>query len=184
MLKLPIPEQLFDLAQERADAMPVLNGSHRGAAGNEVGCLGEVVVEALLQIFDIDFEFLGATSHDLNVGQEKWEVKTKDRTVVPIPTYDCSVPLYNIDHQMVDRYVFVSLLRRGGTNMGVRRFPTAFVLGVADRDRILSNGRIWKAGEIDKSNGTKFWTDCINLPISKLDSVIGLFNSLQPITKT
>lgn len=152
--------------------MPVLNGSHRGVAGNEVGCLGEVIVEALLTAFEIDFKFTGATSHDLQVGGEFWEVKTKDRTVIPKPFYDCSVPLYNSDHQKVDEYVFVSLYRDGGASMGVRRFPIAYVVGIVNRERVFREGRVWRAGETDPSNGTQFWTDCVNLPISRLDSFV------------
>ena len=29
-------------------------------------------------------------------------------------------------------------------------------------------GKNWRAGEIDNSNGTKFWTDCINIKINQL----------------
>jgi len=179
MLKLPIPEHVYELAQERADAMPILKGSHRGVAGNEVGCLGEVVVEQLLECFGVGFQFKGATSHNLQVGQELWEIKTKDRTVPPQPSYDCSVPLYNSDHQTVDRYIFVSLLRPKGQDRGIRRFSTAYVLGAASRERVFEHGQIWRAGETDPSNGTKFWTDCVNLPISRLDSFVQLLSNVN-----
>jgi hypothetical protein len=179
MLKLPIPEAIHKIAQERADAMPVLRGSHRGKAGNEVGCLGEVIVEGLLKVLEVQFDFEGATSHDLRVGDELWEVKTKDRTVVPMGFYDCSVPLYNHEHQDVNRYVFVSLLRRGDETLGVKRFPIAFVLGMASREEIFKSGRTWKAGEVDPSNGTKFWTDCVNLPIAKLTPFLDFIDTWQ-----
>jgi len=183
MLKLPIPEEIYQIAQQRSDEMPVLNGSHRGKAGNEVGCLGEIIIEGLLRVLEVPFEFEGATSHDLRVGTETWEVKTKDRTVVPMGFYDCSVPLNNHEHQNVDRYVFVSLLRRGKESMGVRRFPTAFVLGVASREKVMQKGRVWRAGEVDPSNGTKFWTDCVNLPIADLDSFMQFADSLALTAK-
>jgi hypothetical protein len=175
MLKLPIPNRVHEIAQERADAMPILNGSHRGKAANEVGCMGEIIVEEVLKALEVPFEFIGATSHDLRIGNELWEVKTKERTVVPQPSYDCSVPLYNSDHQQVDRYVFLSLLQGGNKENGVKRFHTAFLLGIATRGKIHEESRVWKAGDVDPSNGTKFWTDCMNLPISKLDPFLPHF---------
>jgi hypothetical protein len=155
--------------------MPILKGSHRGKAANEVGCLGEILIEELLLALKVPYEFIGATSHDLKVNGELWEVKTKDRTVVPQDFYDCSVPLYNHEHQNVDKYVFVSLLREGDQSLGVKRFPIAFVLGVASRQKLFENGRVWQAGEVDPSNGTKFWTDCVNLPVNQLDSFLSFF---------
>lgn len=155
--------------------MPILRGSHRGKAANEVGCMGEIIVEEVLKALEVRFEFIGATSHDLRIGDELWEVKTKERTVAPQPFYDCSVPLYNSDHQQVDRYVFVSLLKGGGTHLGVKRFKTAFLLGIATREKIYAENRVWRAGDVDPSNGTKFWTDCMNLPISKLDPFLPHF---------
>lgn len=174
MLKLPIPQAVHELALERAEAMPVLHGSHRGVAANQVGCLGEVIVERLLECMRVPFESVGATSHDLQVGKELWEVKTKDRTVVPKSSYDCSVPLYNSEHQVVDRYVFVSLLRDRKDSLDIRRFTVAYLVGTATRQQVFDHGKVWRAGEVDPSNGTKFWTDCINIPISRLDSFLQL----------
>jgi hypothetical protein len=30
------------------------------------------------------------------------------------------------------------------------------------------HGKIWRAGQTDPDNGTTFWTDCLNIKISKL----------------
>lgn len=168
LLRIPITEVVYAEAERRVSEMPVLNGSHRGEAANEVGVLGEVVVEACLSALDVPFTPEGKTSHDLSItGKGIVEIKTKDRTVKPLPHYECSVPLYNHDHQVVDWYIFVSLLRKGKAE-NIRRFKEAWVVGCMGRQKLQSIGKVWKAGEVDPDNGTKFWTDCINVQISDL----------------
>jgi hypothetical protein len=167
MLKIPISEPAYQEAEKRLAEMPVLAGSHRGEAANEVGVLGEVVTEWCLSALHVPFKREGKTSHDLRIiDKGVVEIKTKDRTVRPLPHYDCSVPLYNHDHQAVDWYIFVSLFR--GKKQGLRRFTEAWIVGCMGRDRLQSIGQVWKAGETDPSNGTKFWTDCINVAIKDL----------------
>ena len=42
---------------------------------------------------------------------------------------------------------------------------------------------VWRAGEVDPSNGTKFWTDCVNLPIADLDPFMQFADSLALAAK-
>lgn len=107
------------------------------------------------------------TTHDylLSATSETLEIKTKDRTVLPRPHYECSVPLYNHEHQRPAWYLFVSLLRVDGPK-DITKFTRAFIVGACQRDD-LKNGVVWKAGDTD-TNGTTFWTDCINVKIGDL----------------
>ena len=157
----------------RAESTRVFDNSHRGRDANLVGALGECVFEHWMRGHDIPFEFVGATTHDYIVGTRglTLEVKTKDRTVVPRPHYEATIPAYNADHQQPDWYVFVRLLRAAGATTGVRRFTAAFIVGAYPGPEFHAEARLWRAGEVDPANGTKFWTDCYNLPIQRLTDI-------------
>lgn len=159
---------LWDRAQERASKMPIYPGSHRGMAANQVGALGEVVFEHFLFRHEIPFIQRYATTEDLAVLGDTLEVKTKDRTVRPRGDHDCTVPLYNHDHQRPTKFVFVSLLRtRGDNRMQMDRFLKAYLLGWCSLEK-MDSGREWGAGDVDESNGTKFWTACKNIYVRDL----------------
>jgi len=167
MIRLLIPESIHEESERIVKQMPVWKGSHRGLAANEVGVLGEVIIRECLRALDVPFVWDNQTSHDLSVDGKRVEIKTKDRTVRPLPHFGCSVPVYNHPHQNVDWYIFVSLLRGKGSE-GPRRFSEAFILGVIGRKQLGELGKVWKAGETDEANGTKFWTDCINVSVDQL----------------
>lgn len=162
-------EELWRRGAERSRTMPIYERSHRGRHANLVGALGEVMFEHWLSLKGCWFVFDSLTTHDYRVGpkQVTVEVKTKDRTVPPRPSFDATIPLYNADHQHPDWYVFISLLRASNIDDPVRRYTTAYLVGCYPADRFRS-GKIWRAGDVDPANGTKFWTDCINRPISQL----------------
>ncbi|CAN0508260.1 unnamed protein product, partial [Discosporangium mesarthrocarpum] len=150
---------------------PVFENSHRKEAANEVGCLGEVVFEAFLNHHGINYsDERNLTSHDYTVGNKlSLDVKTKDRTVIPKIGYDNSVPIYNHEHQRVDYYYFISLLRDKNIDPSdIRRFTNAYILGGISRELLHKHGIVWKAGDVDSRNGTKFWTDCINVSMGDL----------------
>lgn len=148
--------------------MPVYAGSHRKGAANEVGALGEVVFESFLAGHGIPFTPRYATTDDLELFGATADVKTKDRTVRPQPHHECSVPLYNHEHQRPSFYVFVSLLRdRKAAVPGIERFTCAYLLGWASLKQV-DSGKRWEAGEVDPENGTQFWTACLNLAIRDL----------------
>lgn len=168
MIEVPYDEHLWELAAERARRMPVYAGSHRKAAANEVGALGEVVFEDYLARHGIPFTPRYVTTDDLELFGATVDVKTKDRTVHPRPHHGCSVPLYNHEHQRPSLYVFVSLYRDKGSSLpGIKRFTSAFLLGWASL-RQVDAGRRWEAGETDPENGTRFWTACLNLAVQDL----------------
>jgi hypothetical protein len=161
-------KRLWDRAQERALAMPVYENSHRKFKANQVGALGEVVFEAFLEHYNIPFTASYKTTEDIKVFGDTIDIKTKDRTVYPQPEYDCTVPLYNHEHQRPSRYVFVSLLRNAtDTGENIERFSAAYLVGWCTLDR-MEQGKIWEEDEVDPRNGTKFWTRCKNVYISDL----------------
>lgn len=160
----------YERALAKLDEQPVYAGSHRKREGNEVGFLGEAVTERLLRDAGVNFSVDAMTSHDLRLSTEKSiEVKTKDRTVRPKLHYDCSVPLYNHEHQNVDYYIFVSL-ERDKLLDGIRRFRRAHLVGVANRTMLDRYAVVWDAGQTDPDNGTTFWTACRNIRIEQLVS--------------
>lgn len=166
---------LWRIAEERAAGMPVYTGSHRGKAANQVGALGEVLFEYLLTAHGISFVPRYETTEDLEVCGDTIDVKTKDRTVAPRRHYECSVPLYNHEHQRPAIYVFVSLLRskfdKRTTN---ERFTKAFIVGWCTLGEIDAKGTLKRTNEVDRSNGTRFWTACKNLAISDLNPMADL----------
>lgn len=168
MIRYPRDDAVWSEAKDRAAGLPVYPGSHRGRAANEVGTLGEVVFEKFLRENRIPFNPRYTTTDDLEIFGARVDVKTKDRTVPPEPYHECSVPLYNHQHQRPDFYVFVSLQRdREQEIEGLERFSHAYLLGWASI-RQVDHGKRWEAGDVDPENGTKFWTACLNIKVRDL----------------
>lgn len=163
------PELLAE-ASGRAEALPVFENSHREHDANIVGCIGEVLFERLLHHAGIPFEDQReSTRHDYAVGDTCIDVKTKDRTVRPRAHFDNSVPLYNHEHQRPDYYYFVSLLRDPrSADTGPGRFTEGFLLGGISIGNLDRDGITWQAGQTDPSNGTTFWTACVNVRMGQL----------------
>lgn len=161
-------------ALARAESLPVFEGSHRKLQANIVGSIGEIVFEQFLARNDVPFEDRReSTRHDYLVGRQRLtlDLKTKDRTVKPRIDYDNSVPLYNHEHQRPRYYFFVSLLRAPDSDeKDIERFTTAFLLGGIDIETLDREGTRWEAGQTDPSNGTTFWTACINVSMRQLFS--------------
>lgn len=174
MFEIICNEEIWVAAEKLANNLPIYEKSHREKAANQVGCLGEVLAEHWFRLNSIKFiDERHVTTHDYRFSNGKTvDVKTKDRKVKPLPEYDCSVPLYNHEHQRPDFYLFVSLqMDRSDKSEDIRRFKTGYILGGANREYLEKRGVTWKAGETDTSNGTKFWTDCINIQIQNLASL-------------
>lgn len=164
-----IDDETRKRAAERLSAMRVYNLSHRGVAGNIVGALGEVVLERWLERQDIAFEWLADTHYDYRIAGETVEVKTKDRTVRPLPRYEASVPDYNVEHQRPDWYAFLSLQRQRGTG-GLSAYRWAYLVGISRAVDYHAAATRWDTDEIDPDNGTQFWTACWNVRHSRLGS--------------
>jgi hypothetical protein len=165
MIEVPL-HGLHRLAQERADATPELARSMRGAQGNEVGAMGELVAMRYLDNQNVLYLDEGKVSHDLLTGHGTMDVKTKERTVVPQPHYDCTVPDYVGDAQKPDWYLFVSLMSDGSAGCG--RFKRGWVLGTIRREKFYEVAVEWVPGVKDVSNGWEATIRCWNVPVSAL----------------
>ena len=79
------------------------------------------------------------------------------------------MPLYNHEHQRPDYYYFVSLLRDSqATPRSPARFIAANLVGGIDLETLDRDGTKWDKGQTDPSNGTTFWTACMNVTMAQL----------------
>ena len=185
IIEVALDKKHWTTASQRVLEIPIYKGSHRGIKANQVGSLGEVVFEEFLKMNQIKFtDQRNLTTHDYLINETiTVDVKTKDRTVRPLGFFDNSVPIYNHQHQRPHYYYFISLLRNKlDKSTNISRFKHAFILGATNILTLEKIGKKWRAGEIDNSNGTKFWTDCINIKVNQLiknDEMIKVFKKNQ-----
>jgi hypothetical protein len=169
-----IEESLYQEAELRAKNQKVFANSHRKKEANEVGCLGEVLAEQWMRTHGIVFKVeLEHTTHDYKVffGNETItiDVKTKDRTVIPKIDYDNSAPCYNHEHQKPDYFLFVTLHRdKKPKDKSIRKFYKAYIVGGISYKELDEVGIRFLKNEKDWRNGTKFWTDCLNVEMWQL----------------
>jgi len=173
LIQVDLTNRHYKLAKELLISRPIYAKSHRKNEANQVGFLGEVILLEFFKSNKIFVKEIFETTHDFELFNGRTiEVKTKDRTVVPLINYDCSVPLYNNSHQKVDYYFFISLFRdKSNKSNELERFTRSWILGIATNKEMTEHGKVWKAGETDSENGTTFWTDCLNIKIEKLKSI-------------
>lgn len=166
-----IKKHHWDSAQYRVNNSPVYKLSHRKEEANEVGFIGEIIFEEFLNDNGVIYsDERSSTKHDYIInGKYSLDLKTKDRTVIPMIHYDNSVPLYNHEHQRPDYYYFISLFRdKNDKTKDITRFKEAYILGGIGIQELEKVGIKWEAGEVDQRNGTKFWTACINVDMAQL----------------
>jgi len=169
LVGITITDQHRAHASELCATRPTYRGSHRGPHANEVGFLGEAVTIDHLAGNGLPITVDDTTTHDLRLPTgQTIDIKTKDRTVTPQPGYECSVPLYNHDHQQPDYYLFVSLQRDRNTPTSLQAFHTAHLLGAVSFRQLEGRGQHRPAGWTDPTNGTTFWTTAINIQIRQL----------------
>lgn len=178
MITLNITEEMHSQAIEAAKNLPIYDLSYRGGGANEIGCLGEAIVESWLKFNKIWYSNeTDQTTHDYSLKNgQTFEVKTKDRTVPMKANYECTIPDYNSEHQNPDFYIFVSIQRNKENNStDIRRFHTAYIVGGVNKEYFKSNSKEWKKGEIDLSNDMTIKFDCHNIAanlLAKPDKVI------------
>ena len=149
---------------------PIYKRSHRKEMANLVGCTGEVIVERWLKKRGLNPIIVGSIDHDMEiVGSNgkiiNFDIKTKDRTVKPMPKYEATVPAYVYDKQKPDFYIFVSLYRP--SNSAKNNFTEGYIVGAISRDDFDKKKYFEESGR--KSNGAMFFTDAWNVKIEDLD---------------
>ncbi len=164
-LEIPVAP-LLGIAAERAAEWPEYRRSMRKRAANEVGALGEVVALAYLASLSATVTEAGEIGHDLIVNGKTVDVKTKERTVAPLPHYECSVPEYLDGVQTPDVYLFVSLLSNG--KVGMDRFERAWVLGTLPHTQFHAQATHWTTDMVDRRNNWRATIPVRNVPISAL----------------
>ena len=146
----------------------VYNRSMRGKEANLVGAYGEIIVFDHFLKIGLNAYFAHKTTHDIEVEGYKIDVKTKERTVIPKPHYECTVPAYNHAHQKPNWFVFVSLLKNGE---GLKRFDRAWILGYISYYELNKKSKLWRKGEIDETNNWKATIDCWNVSVNDLTNL-------------
>jgi hypothetical protein len=183
-IRITITPEHHQQAQTLSDTRPIYRQSHRGKEANDVGSLGEIIAIQWLAQNQITTNHDDVTTHDLSLpNHQTIEIKTKDRTVAPQPHYECSIPLYNHDHQQPHYYLFVSIQRNKQTTLtGINRYHTAHILGAASQKQVNENAITRDTGWTDKRNDTTFWTACRNLTIKQLVNPQTTLASWQQLT--
>lgn len=171
MLEINLEPYLED-AQARAEELGDLDRSMRGLQASQVGALGELIGMDYLRGLGFELEEIYSTRYDVRAkvsGEWKTlEFKTKERTVVPQPHYDCTVPAYNHEYQRPDYFIFISLLSSGKSEK-INRFSRGFILGSIALERFEQLATAWDPSKRDNSNGWVPTINCYNVSISELD---------------
>jgi hypothetical protein len=170
IIEIQLDESIFQQAEFRLALMPVYKASHRKNGANQTGVIGEIIAERWLSANGIFYSADKTTQYDLRLlNNETIDVKTKERSTVPRLNFDCSVALYNHEHQRPNYYLFVSLRRNNTANrQDLRRFTHAYLVGATNQRQLHSYGRIIPANTVDNDNGMKNWTSMINISLDKL----------------
>ena len=141
-------------ARDKAAEMGKLHNSIMNGAGNIAGFIGEEIARQVLGgVLNNTYDY------DLTLDSGKTvDVKTKQTSVKPLETYDCSIAALNTK-QKCDYYCFVRVKNN---------FTVGWYLGVYDKQQYMEDAVFMKKGDVDSSNGYVVRSDCYNLKISKL----------------
>lgn len=164
MIQVDITEDHRKRATDLADDHAYKH-SMRGTEANIVGALGEIVTFDYLQSRLRPCMFLHTPQYDILMDEDDpytIDVKTKERSVVPLPGYDATVPAYNHDYQRPDIFIFTSV-RRDKNIEGIDRFLEAHIIGWCTYDYLTEHAVFWNTSMEDHSNGWKPTIDCWNI---------------------
>lgn len=167
-------EPWYELADARAREIGSLEYSMRGLQASQVGAMGELVGMHYLDLLKVKYEDVSgeSTTHDINAfvegGKKKVEFKSKERTVAPLEYYDCTVPMYNKEHQQPDYYIFLSLLSTGKSE-DIKRFKKGYLLGSLSREEFNARATLWVPGDVDNTNNWTPTIECFNVQVLDLN---------------
>ena len=158
MIEVAISADMLVEARDKAVEMGKLYNSITRGQGNLVGFLGEAVAHQVLggtlsNTYDYDLILENGTTVD---------VKTKATSVKPLESYMCSVAKLNTKQQC-DYYAFVRVKND---------YSVGWYLGVLAKQRYYEEAIFMAKGTVDQDNKYVVRSDCYNLPIHKLQSVI------------
>lgn len=158
MIEVVITPDMLVEARDKAAEMGKLRNSITSGAGNIAGFIGEAIAQqvlggSLMNTYDYDLVLDDGT---------KIDVKTKQTSVKPLETYECSIVNLNTT-QKCDHYVFVRVKND---------FTVGWYLGSYPKEQYFKDAVFRKKGDVDPSNGYVVRSDCYNLPINKLQHMI------------
>lgn len=154
MIEVVITGDMLVTARDKAAEMGKLRNSITRGQGNIAGFLGEAIAQQVM-----GGTLANTYEYDLVLDNGKTvDVKTKQTSVKPLDTYECSIASLNTT-QECDYYAFV----RVKNDLSVGWF-----LGVYDKQQYMLDSTFMKKGTIDDSNGYIVKSDCYNLKINQL----------------
>lgn len=154
MIEVVVTADMLVEARDKAAEMGKLRNSITSGAGNIAGFIGEAIAQQVL-----GGTLTNTYDYDLVLDDGiKVDVKTKQTSVKPLETYDCSIANLNTKQQC-DYYCFVRVKND---------FTVGWYLGVYPKDQYMLDSVFMKRGIIDPSNGYVVKSDCWNLPIHQL----------------
>ena len=154
MIEIIITGDMLVTARDKAAEMGRLRNSIISGAGNLAGFIGEAVAQqvmggVLANTYDYDLILCNGLTVD---------VKTKQTSVKPLETYECSIAALNTK-QDCDYYAFVRVKND---------FSVGWFLGVYEKQQYMLDSKYLTKGIIDPDNGYVVKSDCYNLPIHQL----------------
>ena len=154
MIEVVITGEMLVTARDKAAEMGKLRNSIINGAGNIAGFIGEAIAQQVMGGM-----LTNTYEYDLILDNGKTvDVKTKQTSVKPLDTYECSIAGLNTT-QECDYYAFVRVKNN---------FSVGWFLGVYDKKQYMLDSILMKKGTIDTSNGYTVKSDCYNLKIHKL----------------
>lgn len=158
MIEVAISATMLVEARDKAAEMGRLRNSIINGAGNIAGFIGEAIAQQVLggelsNTYDYDLVLPSGNTVD---------VKTKQTSVKPLETYECSIAALNTT-QECDYYAFVRVKND---------FTVGWYLGMYDKKQYMEDAVFMKKGTVDSSNGYTVKSDCYNLKISELKETI------------
>jgi len=158
MIEVVITGEMLVTARDKAAEMGRLRNSIINGAGNIAGFIGEAIAQQVMGgVLTNTYEYDLILSNGKTV-----DVKTKQTSVKPLDTYECSIAALNTT-QECDYYAFVRVKND---------FSVGWFLGICSKERYYEEAVFMQKGTVDPSNGYVVRSDCYNLPIHKLQAVI------------
>lgn len=173
IIEVKIPAQVKAQIEKKANRRGVLNSKTLiGGEGNLAGFAGEAIVQIFCPFLkkdtgNKDWDFISAD------GKVHFDAKAKGNSEVkPLPHFDCTVPMYQVQGQNCDVYIFTRIapdLSRGWIN------------GYINKQRFLKEGTLRKAGSKYNNEGRATIGEHLVIPICRLMPIEYLSEQLKKL---
>lgn len=158
MIEVVVTGDMLVEARDKAAEMGRLRNSIINGAGNIAGFIGEAIAQQVM-----GGVLANTYNYDLILCNGKTvDVKTKQTSVKPLETYECSIAGLNTT-QECDYYAFTRIKND---------FSVGWFLGICSKERYYKEAIFMEKGTVDPDNGYVVRSSCYNLPIHKLQAVI------------